>query len=401
MKIAVRVVVVVVIAAVAGWWAFAGGDEELAWADVARADLVVSVEVEGTLASRGSISLTPPQVPNFYDFKIAFMAPEGSQAAAGQPVLGFDASELQRQLLAQQNEAEQAAKNIDKLDGDLQQQAMELELRIAEAEAALRRAELKNEIPDDLRAANEARIAELDLEAARTEVESLKRQLAAARASGDARRSALVAQRDRAAGRVREIQASIASMMVQAPRPGTVIYATNWREEKKKVGDSAWRGERIIELPDLNRMMARGEVDEADAGRIAEGQPVTIRLDAHPDVTYRGRVESIWRTVQNKRGSRNPIKVVRLDIALDETDTARMRPGMRFRGSIEIERIPDAVVIPATAVVPSREGAVVYRRGMLGAEPVTVRLGARGGDRVQVLEGLAPGDAIAGIPPAR
>lgn len=383
-----------------GWYTLAGGEEDIAWTEAHVDDLVVGIDVEGTLASRDSSKLTPPQLPDVYDFKISMLAPEGAQVQAGQPVLGFDASALQQLLLAQQNESEQAAKNIEKLDGDVRQQVMALELRLAEAEAALRRAELRNEVPEDLRAENEARIAALDLSVARMEVDSLKRQIESARAAGASRRAALVAQRNRAEGRVREIQSSIEQMTVTAPRAGTVIYVTNWRDEKKAVGDSAWRREDILELPDLSRMMARGEVDEADAGRIAEGQRVSLRLDAHPDVLYWGSIESIWRTVQSKRGSRNPLKVVRLDIALEETDTDRMRPGMRFRGRIEIERLEGVLTVPVAAVSPGTSGPVVYRPGMFGAEPVPVVLGVRGDARVQVLEGLSAGDRIAASRPA-
>lgn len=389
-----------VLATGAAGWVLARGDGETRWVPVEFGELVVTVEVEGTLASRDSSMLTPPQIPNFYDFKIAYLAPEGRQVEQGAPVLGFDTSELERQLLTQQTQAEQAGKNIDKLDTDIRQQVMGLELELAEAQAALRRADLRNEIPDDLRAANEARIAELDVRAARTRVQSLELQIAAAEESGVARRAALVAQRDRAVGRVREIERSIEQMTVGAPRAGTVIYASNWRGEKKKVGDSAWRRERIIELPDLERMLARGEVDEADAGRIAVGQRVTFRLDAHPDEVYAGTVESIWRTVQRKSGTRNPLKVVRLDIALDEADQGRMRPGMRFQGRIEVERLENVLTIPTRSVAPTPEGPVVYRGGVLGPEPVAVELGVRADSRFQVISGLDVGEHIAEVPPA-
>ena len=199
----------------------------------------------------------------------------------------------------------------------------------------------------------------------------------------------------RAQGNVTEIQQTIEAMTVRAPRSGTVIYVTDWRGEKKRVGEQVWRQEKILELPDLASMLARGEVDESDAGRIAERQPVSFRLDAHPDVQYSGRVESIWRTVQQKRGTRNPIKVVRLEVALDETDTARMRPGMRFRGTIEARRLEGVLTVPAYAVFPTDEGPVVYRRGLLGSEAVGVRLGERNDALIEVLEGLSPGDEIA------
>ena len=72
-------------------------------------------------------------------------------------------------------------------------------------------------------------------------------------------------------------------MAVKAERSGTVVYATSWRDEKKKVGDSAWRGERILEIPDLSAMKGEGDVDESDAGKIRVGQKVRFRLEAHPD----------------------------------------------------------------------------------------------------------------------
>ena len=372
-----------------------GDDSEINWIAAATDDLVLGVEVEGTLASRDASVLTPPQGVGMWEFQISFMAPEGSEIEKGTPVLAFDASQLERKLLQLQTEAEQAGKNIEKLDVDLQQQLMGLELQLAEAEAKARRADLKDEVPEDLRSANEKELAGLDVELATLEVASLEGQLEAAREAGAAQRSALVAQRDRAERLVRDTEDSIGRMTVQAPRAGTVIYMTNWSGEKKKVGDQTWRLERIIELPNLGAMMAQGEVDESDAGRIAEGQPVSIRLDAHPDVLYRASVESIWRTVQRKSFSRNPIKVVRLDLELAETDEARMRPGMRFRGTIETARLQNVLVVPAHTVFPAESGPVVYRKTLLGHERVPVQLGQRNAEHVQVLSGLRAGDSVA------
>ncbi len=372
-----------------------GDDSEVSWIDVSTDDLVVGVEVEGTLASRDASVLTPPQGVGLWDFQIRFMAPEGSEVDKDAPLVAFDASQLDRQLLQLQTDAEQAAKNIEKLDVELRQQLMGLELQLAEAEAEARRARLKDEVPEDLRSANDAELAGLDVELARLEVDSLEGQLEAARAAGVAQRSALVAQRDRAERLVSRTEESIGRMTVLAPRAGTVIYTTNWRGEKKKVGDQVWRLERIIELPDLTAMMAQGEVDESDAGRIVEGQSVSIRLDAHPDVLYQASIESIWRTVQRKSFSRNPIKVVRLDLALAETDEERMRPGMRFRGTIETERLEGVLVVPVHAVFPAESGPVVYRRTLLGHERVLVELGQRNAAEVQVLSGLRAGDQIA------
>ena len=64
--------------------------------------------------------------------------------------------------------------------------------------------------------------------------------------------------------------------------------------------------------------------------------------------------------------------VSELDISLDETDTTRMRPGMRFRGRIETERVAEALVVPKQAVFTGADGPVVYRRTLMGHEAVLV-----------------------------
>jgi len=366
------------------------------WTEAVVDDLVITVDVEGTLVSTDSSMLTPPRTARrVFDFKISMMAPEGEEVSAGTPVLAFDTSELQRQLRDRQTRAAQAAKNIERLDSNQEQQRLGHELRLAEAEARLRRAGLQVEVPEDLSSARELEKARLDLRLAEIEVESVKMQIEASQQAGAAQRSVLEGNRVRAERNVSEIEQTMEQMTLLAPRSGTVIYVANRQGEKMKVGDSAWRNVEIIELPDLNSIIGRGEVDEANAGRVAEGQPFRVRLDAHPDIEHTGVTASISRAVQRKSFSRNPLKAVGLELLFDETDVRRMRPGMRFRGTIETERLPATLVILSHAVFPSPEGPVVYRRTLLGYETVTVTLGRRNDTVVEVLEGLEAGDLVA------
>src|SRR5262249_7362807 len=85
------------------------------------------------------------------------------------------------------------------------------------------------------------------------------------------------------------------------------------------------------------------------------------------------------------RSDVNLLKVVKLVIDLDRTDPQRMRPGMRFLGTVEIERVPRALVAPAESVFVGADGPVVYRRAGGGSEPARPGLGRRqrrvGGDQ--------------------
>jgi RND family efflux transporter MFP subunit len=376
------------------WWSIRGlGGDDGDWVPVTRGDMVIGVEVEGTLQAIDSGSLGPPQIKEFWDYKISHMAPEGSEVSEGDVILGFDTSALMQTLQQFMAESEEAQKNIEKTRQELDLDQRKDLLRLEEARAKHRKAQLKVDVPEELEEGNDLAEARLDLKLAEQEIDYLEQRMKAARESADAELGALRNQHQVAERKVEEMQDAVEAMNVKAPRDGTVVYTSNWRDEKKKVGDSCWQGETVMELPDLDRMMAKGEVDEADAGRIQEDQPVTLKLDAHPDVEFHGSIRSIWRTVQRKSW-RTPLKVVRLDIDLDETDTRRMRPGMRFRGEAEVERVSDVLLIPLEAVFTTDDGPVVYRRTLLGSEPVRVDLGRRNSERVEVVSGLEDGDRI-------
>jgi HlyD family secretion protein len=363
------------------------------WAEVRRDDLVVGVPVAGTLSSVQSVRLGPPQIAQIWDFKIAFMAPEGIQVKPGQPVLGFDTSELERQLLDKKAERDSAQKELEKKQTDLEIARRDQELELAEAEARFRKASLKVDVPSDLVAAKELANARADLDLARREVAYLKGHLRLAASQGGTEAEALARKRDRAAVRVKEMEDAIARMTVTAPREGTLVYIANDEGEKKKVGDSVWRGQSVIEIPDLGHLAAEGEVDEADAGRVAVGQRVSFRLDAHPDDVFTGTVRAIGGSVRAK-SEVNPLKVVRLSLDIDRTDPQRMRPGMRFLGTVEVERVAKALVAPVEAVFNRPDGPVVYRKTGWRSEEVRPVLGLRNDRQVEIRSGLKPGDLV-------
>ena len=378
----------------AGWAISRETVPQGSWARVERGDLVLTVEVNGVLKAVHSDPVGPPQLPDGFEFKIAMMAQEGADVKAGAPVLAFDTSELARKLLEKKAESDSAAKRIEKSGKDAELARQNDELQLAEATSRWRKSSLELEVPEELVKSQQLRESRLSLEEARREMEFLNEKLAADRRAAEVALAAFRVQKDAADRRVKEILESIEAMTVKSPLDGTVVYATNWRDEKKKVGDSAWRGERILEIPDLAAMKGEGEIDEADAGKIAAGQKVRFRLEAHPDAEFTGRIASIWSTVQ-PQSWRSPLKVVKVVVALEATDPRKMRPGMRFRGVVETGRIKPALLVPADAVFPTGSGPVAFRKAWVGYERVGLTLGARNESSVEVTRGLAEGDRVA------
>lgn len=386
----------VAVLSVAGGWAFLArsGDTAPDSATVHREDLVITVEASGELDAVRSSLIGPPLVPDKWDYKISFMAPESSVVRRGDPILAFDTASLETERDKKQTEQEVAAKDLERRTAELAVQVHDLEMQLTEAQSRERKAQLKAETPEELSAILDARLARLDLDLAHKEVASLRTRLENTRLAGEADLEALARKRDRAEGRVREIQESIAKMRMVAPQDGIVIYQADNQGEKKKVGDVAWATLKVMKIPDLSEMYGKAEIDEADAGRVIVGQPATVRLDALADAVYTGKVREIGRIVQEKsRGT--AMKVYKIEVALDRTDTQRMRPGMRLNAQIEVDRVAGALVAPRDAVFLRAGGPVVFLGGAGGGwSERSVKLGRRNGRLVEILEGATEGDRL-------
>ena len=369
-------------------------DRQGEWVKPTRGDFVSGVEVTGALEAFESDRFGPPQLPDVWDFKISMMAPEGTEVKKGRPVLGFDTSDLQRRLEQKTAERDEAQKQIEKKRADLALRTKDERLRLAEAQARMRKTALKLDSPADIIGVKERQEVELDYALAKRETAAIESRLEALERAAAAEIKLLESKQQHAAQIVETTQASIRSMTILAPRDGTVIYVIGHRGDKKKVGDTCWRMERVIEIPDLTRMLGKGEVDEVDAGRVATGQRVSFRLDAHPDEVFYGTITNAGTTVQQKKGTRDPLKILRVDVAMDRTDPAKMRPGMRFKGTIEMQRIKNTLMVPRRAVFISDEGPVVYRRTLFAVETVPVKLGRQNDEMVQVVEGVSPADRL-------
>ena len=398
MKRKVTIPLAVIVFFVAAGWTRnkLAADRQGEWTAVTRGDLVTGVDVTGTLAALDSGSFGPPQLNDVWDFKIAMMAPEGSEIKMGQPVFGFDTTELQKKLEQKTAEADQARKEIEKQKADLALKREDERLNLAEAEASLRKDNLKLEAPADLVSVKERKQVELDDNLAKRQVSATRDRIASLERAARAQIALLESKQQRAASIVAETQSAIRQMTILAPRNGTIVYVTNWRGDKKKIGDTCWRMERVIEIPDLSRMIARGDVDEVDAGKAAVGQRVTIRLDARPDEEFHGTITKTSKTVQQKQPGQttDPSKVLRVEIALDRSDPAKMRPGMRFQGTIELQRQRNALLLPRNAVFVSAQGPYAIRRGWFSINETPLRLGRQNDKSVEVLSGLTASDRV-------
>jgi HlyD family secretion protein len=139
-------------------------------------------------------------------------------------------------------------------------------------------------------------------------------------------------------------------------------------------------------------------VDEADRARLATGGRARVRVDAVPERELEGRISQISLVATPDFTSYPPVRNFDVTVALSESDP-RLRSGMSATARLELDRLDDALLVPATALF-ERDGATVVfvvSGGSTAQRPVTVQ--RRGRDRVAIGHGLSAGEQVALQPP--
>ena len=150
-------------------------------------------------------------------------------------------------------------------------------------------------------------------------------------------------------------------------------------------GQEVAAGANLARIARPGELRAELEVAETQAKDVGVGQRVTIDTRT---ALLAGRVERIDPAVQ--RGS------VQVDVELLGPLPPGSRPDLSVDGTIEIERVPNAVYVARPAIARPDSQLRLFRLSADGksAERVPVRFGRASVALIEVLEGLAPGDRV-------
>ncbi len=353
----------------------------------------IKVHANGQLRSAASIRIGCPVIRRVWQYTISFMAPEGKEVKKGQLILSFDARSMREKLQLKQSELDTAKKELERTRLVEQEKADTLVLQLAESKVKKEKANQKAQQPEELVAMNEVKKLRMDLEMA-----VLQEQLTGSRVKNqkvgmNTRINALVSKVKSLENHVANLKTAMQKMNVKAPKPGMVVYSTDWRGNKKAVGDNCWMGSRILELPDLTRMEVAAVIPEPQAGKVKVGLEAEVRLDSNPDKMYKGKIKSLGRIFRTK--SRNqPAMVFDAVIEVKDPDPELMRPGMAATVDIIVSSKENVLQIPESAVIYHEKGLFVLKKTFTGKKRTAVTLGARSSGMVEVLSGLEENDRV-------
>lgn len=206
-------------------------------------------------------------------------------------------------------------------------------------------------------------------------LEELDAAGAIAREELDARRYEL--ESAQAAARLSRTQAS--TMTVRAPFAGTIV------SREVDVGNLASTGTTIYEIADLSAVELPLHLPERDAARVAVGGDVELELV--DGTTFSGSIVRRAPVVDALTGT--------VEFLVRATEVpALAAPGAFVRARVRLDRRDDVPSLPVAAVFELEGEDYVYVAREGKARRTAVTLGLSGSERVEIVDGIGPDDAV-------
>jgi membrane fusion protein (multidrug efflux system) len=193
---------------------------------------------------------------------------------------------------------------------------------------------------------------------------------------------------ERAEAAARSTEAALGLLTLQIERTTVrAPFAGVVGQRFVSVGDWVDTGTRLLTLQTVDPQRAVIEVPERHAQALRAGQTVQFTVAAYPTQTFDATVEFIDPVVQEAT------RTIMVKARVPNRERL-LRPGMFIEASLATATRANAVVIPEDAVQPLRTGNVVWAAVDGKASRRVVELGARSHGVVEVLSGVAAGEAV-------
>lgn len=361
------------------------------WYLVEAKDQPITVAASGIVASANSLRFGPP--PNRrWRIAITQLAQEGSRVREGDLLAQFDGSGTDDRIRTLSAELNAKRSELESLAEAQAQEIEDGKVRLAAARSAADKAARKAAGEAELFASLEYKklIEERDIAQAVYEREKQRIDLVAR--VRESKQSELEADIRRLESELAGAQRELDGFTIKAPRAGLVIVGTNREGQKLDVNEQVNPGMVVVELADESDLVLEAEVPEFAANRIALGQRATISIDAAGASALEGEVIDVGAVV--RRQSQYSQAMVRdVTVSLPAGAISGLRPGMSAQLEIVVDRRPGALAVP--------DSALQYREGrpgvtLRGGEWQPVTLGQVSGAGMHIVEdGLEAGQEVA------
>ena len=150
---------------------------------------------------------------------------------------------------------------------------------------------------------------------------------------------------------------------------------------------SAAQNAAVVTLMEFDKVRVQVAVPENEVPFVRTGLPASVLVEELPGRAFEGTI------TRSSQALDESTKTMLVEIDL-ENPGHELRPGMYATARLGLEKLTEAVLIPADAALVEKSGTSVFIIADGKAKKVPVKPGFNDGASVEILEGLSPDQQV-------
>jgi len=308
---ALAVVIIAVVAIIVIKSKTTSTDAQFKTEECSQGDLTITVTATGTLEPTNTVDVGSELSGTIKTVNVDY----NSKVKVGQVLCTLDTTKLEASIVEYKAALESA-----------RAKALQSQATVKETKAKLDQLKKVHEL-------SSGKVpSQLEMDAAEAAYERAKADAASA--------AAAVSQ---AQATLQRYETDLSKSVIKSPINGIVL--TRSVEPGQTIAASMTAPELFTLAEDLTKIDLRVNVDEADIGKIQEGQNATFTVAAHPNRTFNARISQARYGSTTTSGVVTYVTVLKVD-----NEDMSLRPGMTATADIVVNKVEKAILIPSAAL---------------------------------------------------
>ncbi len=318
-----------------------------------RRPFVRALRVAGLVAAARSYAVTAPRLAGagMSVLVCTKLVPSGTAVKKGDLLVEFDRQAQLKNAFDRRGEYLDFLAQIKKKQADQRAARAKDESDLKQAENAVEKGKLEL-LKKEFQSPIEAEKNQQSFEEAGARLKQLRQTFDLKRRAAEAEMRILEIQRDRAHSAMLKAEDNAQKMRILSPLEGLIVPKQVYKGGQMgpvQEGEQVRPGMPMIDVVDATSMEVRARVNQADVPYLQVGQSADVRLDAYPGKVFPARL----------------VQLAPIGVVSDMTDKVRtfvavfsisgsdpvLMPDLSASADVEIERVPNAVIIPRDALI--------------------------------------------------
>lgn len=305
-----------------------------------KEDIIITLS--GELSSENPTYIKVPGNWNL-TYQIVYLPEEGEWVEKGDTVVIFDTKEVDKKLdEVLQNSEQQEKKLIEtKLRNQQTISDIENQMKILNIQKKITINKLEQ---SKYNSVDRQQHADLELKKVEVNIIKIDQSMKSQIILNTNSENELILGIEQSHSRINDYKKILKAMFIVAPKAGIIVYHKTGTV-KVKIGDTIRPRRTVLQIPDLNNMLVKIDLNEVDLSKIKLNQKANFEVLAYPDSVFSGKVIFISKIADENKDSN--LRIYPIDIKVQGQKNYRLKPGLTVKLDLIIDNLMESFSIPS------------------------------------------------------